>query len=206
MTEVLVGILAIAIGSLLCLRGQGTLRFLLALWGAIIGFGAGARAVERWTEEGYLDSPLGWIAAIVGALLFAALAYLYFAVGVVLAMAAMGFVIGGSAAATLGVESPAVLLGIGAAAGVALGLLAIIGNLPQLVLIVVSSLAGAAIVVGGILLMVGEESVLGSDGRTVAEHSPGWAVPAMIAIALVGVVVQMRQLTPDRRSVRENWR
>lgn len=206
MTDVLIGVLAIAVGLFLCFRGQWALRLLLALWGALVGFGVGASAVDRWTDQGYLDSPAGWVAAIVVALLFAALAYLYFALGIVLAMAAMGFVIGGSAADALGVESSTLLLVIGAVAGIALALLAIIGNLPQLILIIVSSLAGASVTVGGILLLLDEISTATLDGGSVAESGPAWATPVILVLALVGVFVQVRQLTPDRRTVRENWR
>lgn len=190
MSSVIIGILAVAIGVFLCLRGQSALRVVLALWGALVGFTAGARALDRWTDIGYLDGPVSWAAAIGCALVFAALAYLYFAVGVVLAMAAMGFVLGGTAAVALGVESSTALLVIGLIAGIGLAALAIAGNLPALILIVISSLAGASLIVGGVLLITDEVRTSGLDAAF-AEQAPSWTTPAVLVIAAVGVALQL---------------
>src|SRR5690554_2479792 len=106
MTDVVVGVLALLVGLLLCFRGSGAMRVLLALWGAFTGFGLGAGLVAALTDQGYLATVTGWLVAIVLALVLAALAYLFYAVAIVLAFASMGFVLGQTPASVLGAGEP----------------------------------------------------------------------------------------------------
>jgi hypothetical protein len=205
MTEIVVGLLAVAIGLFLCLRGQWAMRLLLAIWGAFVGFAVGAGLVDRFTDQGYLDTALGWVAAIVLALLFAAFAYLFFAVSIILGMASMGFVLGGALASALGVTDAWGPLLIGALCGAALALLAIVANLPQLLLIVVSSFAGASVVIAGLMLIfdvIDTDAMF--DAETTARDQPVWYAGGL-ALAVIGIVVQLRQAGAVRRSVRETW-
>lgn len=79
MTNLVFGLLAIVVGLILCLRGQWALRILIAIWGAFVGFTVGASLVSGITGQGFLDTVWGWIAGVVVGLIFAALAYLYYA-------------------------------------------------------------------------------------------------------------------------------
>jgi len=206
MTDVVLGALALLVGLLLCFRGSGAMRVLLALWGAFVGFGLGAGLVAALTDQGYLETVTGWLVAIVLAVLLAALAYVFFAVAVVLAFASMGFVLGRTVAAALGADEPWVLTVVGLAGGVLLGLLAVVTNLPELVLIVVSAFAGASVAVAGLLLVLDRFDV---DDVTAARvplaDQPVWYVGQLV-LAVVGIVVQLRH-TRRRRlgSVRRSW-
>lgn len=206
MTDVVVGLLALVIGLLLCFRGHGAMRVLLAVWGGFMGFGLGAVLVAAISEQSYLASAMAWFAAIVLALVFAGLAYVFFAVAVVIAFASMGFVLGQTIGAALGVSEPWLLTGVGVAGGLALGLLAVATNLPDLVLIVVSALAGAAVAVGGLMLLVDalDLDALAETQLRIGDQ-PGWYVGQLV-LAVVGVVVQLRA-TRRRRlgTVRRSW-
>ncbi|CAM3558684.1 DUF4203 domain-containing protein [Occultella aeris] len=206
MTDVVVGVLALVIGLLLCFRGSGAMRVLLALWGAFIGFGLGAVLVAALADQGYLATAAGWIAAIVLAVVFAALAYFFFAIAIVLAFASMGFVVGQTIASALGVSQPWLLVVVGLVGGIVLGLLAIATNLPELVLIVVSALAGAGVAVAGLLLLF---NALDLNTLTDAElrigDQPLWYV-GQIVLAVIGIVVQLRYARRRRLgSVRQSW-
>ncbi|MEE6282498.1 DUF4203 domain-containing protein [Georgenia sunbinii] len=206
MTDVVVGVLALVIGMLLCFRGRGAMRVLLALWGAFVGFGLGAVLVVALTDQGYLATALGWVAAIVLALVFAALAYLFFAVAVVLGFASMGFVLGQTLAAALGASEPWLLTGVGVAGGVVLGLLAVATNLPELVLVVVSALTGAGVAVGGLLLLLDalDLDALAQTPLRIADQ-PVWYVGQLV-LAVVGIVVQLSAARRRRLStVRDSW-
>ncbi|PYG01875.1 hypothetical protein SAMN05216184_101340 [Georgenia satyanarayanai] len=206
MTEVITGVLAVLLGLLLCFRGSGALRILLALWGAFIGFGLGAVAVTQLTGQEYLGTVAGWAGAIVGALVLAALAYLFYAVAVILGFGAMGFVLGQTVAAAVGAEQPWVLTTAGLVVGVVLALLAIVTNLPELVLIVLSAFAGASITVAGLMVlldMLDVESLVGAELSPA--HHPAWYVGHLV-LAAVGILVQLRR--SRRRSpgtVRQSW-
>ena len=82
-------------------------------------------------------------------------AYLFYAVAVMLAMGAFGFAIGSGLVVALGIDWNWVAVLVGVVVGAALGLVSVFGNMPMVVLAVVSSVAGAFSVVGGLMLMVG---------------------------------------------------
>ncbi|WP_168211616.1 DUF4203 domain-containing protein [Ruania zhangjianzhongii] len=206
MTDVLLGVLALLFGLLLCFRGAVAMRVLLAVWGGLLGFGLGAVLVAALTDQGPLATAAAWLAAIALALVFGVLAYLFYAVAVVLAFASMGYVLAQLLAAALGASQPWLLIGAGLIGGVALGVLAIATNLPELVLIVVSALAGASLAVSGLALLLGAVD-LGSwtEAELRIADQPLWYL-GQLALAVAGIIVQVRH---SRRrspgSVRQSW-
>lgn len=206
MSDVVVGIIAVLVGLLLCFRGYVAMRFLLALWGAFVGFGMGATLVATLTDQGVLATALSWVAAIVLAVTFALLAYVFYAVAVVLAFASMGFVLGRTLAVALGAGEPWVLTLVGVAGGLVLGLLAVVTNLPEAILVVVSALAGASVAVAGLLLLL---DVLDVGDLAQAQvrivDQPLWWVGQLV-LAVVGIVVQLRHARRRRLgTLRQSW-
>ncbi|NIH69008.1 TM7S3/TM198-like domain-containing protein [Modestobacter marinus] len=203
MRDVLLGLLAIAVGGLFCFRGYLTMRLVIPVWGAFAGFLLGAGLVGRWSGDGFLSGALAWSVGLAVAAVFGLLAYAYYEVSVVLAMAAVGFVLGASLMVGLDVRwSWAVVLG-GVLAGLALAVLAVVGRLPMLLLTVLTALAGSATIVAGVMLLTGALTADDLDSTAVVsriEDSAGWWV-----LYVVGVVVQVRFLDDVRRSVRAQW-
>jgi hypothetical protein len=122
-------------------------------------------------------------------------------------MGAFGYVIGAGLIVALGIDWSWVAVLIGVAVGLVFGVVAVAGNMPMVVLAVASSLAGAVSVVSGVMLLVGSlnsadfaEGGIGSG----ADVGWGWYVLALV-LAVIGVVVQTRQLGVVRRSVNEAW-
>lgn len=206
MTDIVVGVLAVAAGLMLCLAGYWTLRLLLGLWGAVVGFGIGS-AFGAWiNDDSYLASALGWIVGLALALVFAALAYLYYAVAIVLSLGTMGFTLGAAVTAALGVSWDWVIVAIGLACGLLLAGLAIVARLPMLALIALSSLGGATIVVTGLMLLTGTLDTADFDSATVTEaiDERWWWSLALIAIAACGFVAQLRRVQAID-GVRQGW-
>src|SRR3954465_8462547 len=104
MADILLGILAIIAGSAMLLAGQFVLRLMLPIWGFFAGFAFGAGLVANLADERFLGTVLGWVLGFVFALIFAVFAYLYYAVAVVLVMAAFGFAIGSGVVVALGID------------------------------------------------------------------------------------------------------
>lgn len=206
MVDVVMGVLALLIGLLLCFRGRGAMRVLLALWGAFVGFGLGASLVAGLTGHGYLDSAAGWLAAIVLAIVFAVLAYLFFAVAVVLAFASMGFVLGQTLAIALGAGQGWLITGVGVAVGVLLAVLAVVTNLPELVLIVISAFAGASVAVAGLMLLLDVFSLTDPvTAQIPIVEQPAWYVGQLV-LAVFGIIVQLRSARRrELGSVRRTW-
>jgi hypothetical protein len=207
MADILLGILAIVAGGVMLFAGQFVLRLVLPIWGFFAGFAFGAGIFAELADERFLGTVLGWVTGLVFAVVFAVFAYLYYAVAVVLAMAAFGFAIGSGLVVALGIDWNWVAVLVGLVVGAVLGLVSIFGNMPMIVLAVISSIAGAVSVVAGLMLVVGSlDSADFTQGTftTAVADSWGWYL-LLLALALAGVVVQTRQRLAMRRTVRETW-
>ena len=187
--------------------GQFVLRIVLPIWGFFAGFAFGAGLFAELADERFLGTLLGWVTGLVFALIFAVFSYLYYAVAVILAMAAFGFAIGSGLIVALGIDWNWIAVLVGLVFGAVLGLVSVVGNLPMIVLAVVSSLAGAVSVVAGLMLLLGSlDSEDFTEGTFIdaVQASWGWYL-LLLALALVGIVAQTRQRMTMRRTVRDAW-
>jgi hypothetical protein len=206
MADIILGLLAILAGGVMLFAGQLVLRFVIPIWGFFAGFAFGAGLVAELADERFLGTVLGWVLGLVFALLFAVFAYLYFAIAVILAMAAFGFAIGSGLVVALGIDWNWLAVLVGVAVGAVLGLASIFGNMPMIVLVVFSSIAGAVGVVAGLMLLVGslESADFGKGAFTaMVEDSWGWYL-LVVVLALVGIFAQAMQRFA-MRSIQEVW-
>jgi len=207
MADILLGILAILAGGAMLFAGQFVLRLVLPIWGFFAGFAVGAGLFAELADQSFLGTALGWVAGLVLGLVFAVLAYFFYAVAVILAMAAFGFAIGSGLVVALGIDWSWVAVLVGVAIGVVFGLISVVGNMPMVVLAVASSLAGAVSVVAGVMLLVGS---LNSADFTESSFSSAldasWFWYVLLAVlALIGIIAQTRQRVAVRRSINEAW-
>jgi hypothetical protein len=150
---------------------------------------------------------LGWVLGLVFAVVFAVLAYLYYYVAITLAMAAFGFAIGSGLIVALGIDWNWLAVLVGTIVGLILGLVSIFANMPAIVLVVLSSLAGAVGVVGGLMLLVGSlnsADFTKGDFTNTVDNSWAWSL-LVLALALVGMFIQALQRVALRSTVRETW-
>lgn len=207
MNDIVLGLLALVAGLLFCFRGHLLLRVIIPIWGAFVGFTLGAGIVAAATDEGFLSTALAWFVGFGLAVLFAGIAYLYYAVAVVIAMASIGFSLGASLMVALGVSWTWLIVLAGLAVGVLLAALAIIADMPSVVLVVLSALAGASAATFGLMLLAG---TLESDDLTVGEVTRNvddgwWWYAIYVVLAVIGVVLQARSTEDLRASMRANW-
>lgn len=205
MKDILIGLLAVVIGALFCFRGYAAMRVVIPVWGAFIGFLVGAAIAASIDNEGLLSTVLGWILGLLFAVVLGSLAYLYYEVSVTIALGAAGFVLGTGAMAALGVDWSWVQVLVGIALGLALAAVAIIADLPALLLVVVTAFAGAATIVAGAMLLAGTIELAELDGTTTEtlDIGPWWYV-LEVGLAVAGIVAQSRDAT--RRRLEEAWR
>ncbi|MFC0316654.1 DUF4203 domain-containing protein [Gordonia phosphorivorans] len=206
MSTILIGILALVAGALFCFYGIVAMRVVIAAWGAFVGFNVGAGLVSAVSNDGYLGTAVGWIVGIVVALLFALLAYLYYAVAITLAMASIGFTLGTAVMVALGIDWNWLIILIGVVAGVLLAWLALAVDLPAVVLVVLSALGGATVFVAGLMFLTSSlttaEVSRGTVTATIGAHWWWWLIYA--ALALAGVVAQSR-LMGSGDDARQRW-
>ena len=207
MDNVVVGIIAVLIGALLCFRGYVTARLIISLFGAFVGFLLGAALVAGVTDSGFGQLALSWLVGIMGAVLFGVLAYLSYQLAVIIGMAGIGFTMGTSLMAAFEVGSPTATFAVGVVAGIVLAVIAIATDLPAIILIILTALAGASVAVTGVMVIAG---AIGLDRLTVdgvaAEMSQGWLWYALYAaLAVLGMIAQFRARPGRRRSMRQQW-
>ncbi len=208
MNDVIIGLLAMAAGAVFCFRGYLTMRVIIPVWGAFVGFILGAGLVAGPGDDGFLQTFLGWIVGIVVAIVFGLIAYLYYEVSIVMAMSAIGFALGTSLMVALGVTWSWVIIFVGLALGIALAVAAIVAELPMALLTILTATAGASTIVGGLMLMFGVFDVEElDDGTPVVDqlNDDWWWYVIWVVLAIAGVVVQMRAVERMRMSLREQW-
>ena len=207
MADILLGLLAIIAGGVMLFAGQFVLRLVIPIWGFFAGFAFGAGLVADLADERFLGTVLGWVLGLAFAVVFAVLAYLYYYVAIILAMAAFGFAIGSGLVVALGVDWNWVAVLAGAVVGAILGLLSIFVDMPAIVLVVFSSFAGAVAVVGGLMLLVGSlnsADFTRGDFTDTVENGWAWSL-VLLVLAFVGIVIQALQRAVLRRTIHETW-
>jgi hypothetical protein len=206
-TDVVFGIVAILIGAAFCFQGYLAMRLIIPIWGAFAGFSFGAGLVAAIGNDGFLSTGLGWIVGIVMALVFALFAYLYYAVAVILTMGAIGFALGSSLMYMLNIHWRWLVVLVGIAVGVLLAFLALVADVPMLLLVVLSAMAGAAAIVGGIMFLTGalDTADVSTDHVIEAADHNWWWTAMYAALAVIGIVVQLRATTRWRMSMRAAW-
>jgi len=205
MSDWIAGLILILVGAVFCFQGWIAMRIVIAIWGGLAGFALGASIGAD--DGGILANTLSWVLAIVLCLLFAAIAYLYYAVSVALAMGSIGFTLGASALVALGVTWSWLIVLSGLALGIVLAFIAIAGDLPLLVLVLLSATAGASAIVAGLMLLSG---TLDTDQITrsaaLTEELDDWYWYVIWAVsAVAGIVVQIRLADRMTATMREAW-
>jgi len=205
--DVIFGLIAIAAGALFCFRGYLAFRLVIPIWGAFVGFSVGAGLVASITGDGFLRTGLSWLVGLGVALLFALLAYLFYEVAVVLAMGSIGFALGTSLMVALDVSWSWLVVLIGLLAGGLLAVLAIVAELPMLLLVVLSALGGASAITAGTMLLFGVVDTTDFDEDAVTQAAAdgfGWYVVYGV-LAVLGMIAQLRATDRLRESMRESW-
>ena len=208
MHDVVLGLLALAVGLLFCFRGYLTMRVIIPIWGTFAGFVLGAAIVSSSSGDGFLRTGLSWIVGAVVGLLFGVLAYLYFEVSVVLAMAAIGFSLGVSAMVAIGVSWSWLILIVGVSIGVLLAVVALAGNLPMILLTVLTATSGASTMVAGIMLLTNKlqsASITSSGSVTDRLHDDWWWYAIWGGLVVAGLIAQISAAGRVGGTMREAW-
>lgn len=199
-----IGIVAMFVGIVVCMYGYKSLRFIITVLGAWVGFFIGAGIVANLTGEPLLATPIAWVGAVVGALVLGALAYAFYQAAVVIGMASLGFSAATGILTAVGVNNATLIWVIGVVVAIALAVLALLADLPAGILIVLTAVAGASIIVTGALLILGRITLAELEAGQAPDGVPAWAGVVALALAVVGVIVQSRGVARDRR-MRATW-
>jgi len=205
MNDIIVGIIALLTGAVFCFRGYLAMRLVIPVWGAFAGFLLGAGLVSG--DAGFLGSALGWFVGIGLAIVFGVIAYLYYEVSVIIGMTGIGFVLGTSLMVALGVTWNWVIVLSGVVLAVVLAFVAIAGDLPMVLLTVLTALAGASTIIGGLMLLFGTVDVddfdIGITTKYIADD--WWWFVIYGGLVVAGIIAQFTDVDRRRDTLREAW-
>jgi len=199
--QFIIAIVALLIGAAFTLGGWRFFLLLLPIWAFVIGFNVGTDAVSVIFGDGTFATVTSWVVGFILALIFAIFSYLYYYIAVAVLAGAVGYAIGSGAWGMIGNEYGAVAFVIGLVVGVVLAAAALILNVPKYLVIALSSIGGAATILAGWFVLIGEvptDSIHWTQiGRLITDS---WIyLIVFIAIAAFGIVVQTAtNLGPDR--------
>jgi hypothetical protein len=208
MRDVVLGLLAVVVGTAFALRGYLAMRVMIPIWGAFSGFLLGAGLVSSVADERFLASVLSWLVGLVLALLFGAVAYFYYEVSVVIAMSAIGFSLGTAVMVAIGVNWSWLITVVAVVVGVLLAVVAIRSDLPMALLTVLTALSGASTVVFGLMLLFGVVSSADLKSATTTQRleDDWWWYAIFLAVAVFGAGAQFATTAELRASIRESWK
>jgi hypothetical protein len=205
--EFFVGILALVVGAVFCFRGYVAMRIVIPIWGFFAGFTLGAGAVSALDNTEFLGTLLGWFLGFFLGLMFAVIAYLYYEVAVVLAFASIGFMLGSGFMTAINVDWNWLVVLVGVAVGILLAVFAITAELPMVLLVVLSTMAGALAMTGGMMLLFNaiETENLNSDSVVSLIDDDWWWWAIAIGLMLMGLLAQMSMIAKMHWSTRAAW-
>jgi hypothetical protein len=150
---------------------------------------------------------LGWILGFFVGLLFAVLAYLFYEIAVVLAFASIGFTLGSGLMTALNIDWNWFVILAGVAVGIVFGIVAVVTELPMLLLVVFSTIAGALAITAGLMLVFNATDTKDWNSTTVVDliDDDWWWWVIAFALAIAGLVAQMSVITRMRWSMHQAW-
>jgi hypothetical protein len=207
MKDVVVGIAAIVIGGVFCFWGYFAMRVVIPIWGFFAGFMLGAGATAFFDDSEFLSTVLGWILGFFIGLLFALIAYLFYEIAVVLAFAGIGFTFGAGLMTALNIDWEWFVIVIGVAVGILFGIVAVVTELPMVVLVVFTTIAGALAMTAGLMLVFNALDTEDFSSAAIVDliDDDWWWWVIAFGLAIFGLVAQMKVITRMRWTVRQAW-
>ncbi|HWV23496.1 MAG TPA: DUF4203 domain-containing protein [Thermomicrobiales bacterium] len=194
MWDVIIGLIAIALGLVLVFSGLRTFFAALPILGFMLGFLVGGAGVQAIFGDGVFSTLTSWIVGLVLGVIFAVVSYFWWYAGALIAA--------GSTGAALGTAI------VHNAAGWIVTLFAVIGfvlffvlamrlALPIYIVLFNTAFVGATVVVAGILLVFDRINRvdLGYGNAAAIINNSWWWTLVVIVLAAVGIASQWKALT-----------
>jgi hypothetical protein len=203
----LLGVIALAVGAAFTFYGFKFFLILLPLWAFVAGFAAGAQAMAVLFNEGILTTVLGWVVGFVTGAVFAIISYLWYWAAVVLLGAGVGYSLGVGLMALINIHG-FVAIAAGVIVGAVLAVATILLGVPRALVVILTAIGGAATVVAGVLLVIGRVPVSALDDGIVGAiiYENWYWLLAFAVVAAIGIVYQMRIVSPTEDLDKTAWR
>jgi hypothetical protein len=199
------GFITLAMGIVFCFFGLRIFGITLPMFGFLAGFIAGVTGMDALLGGGVFSTITGWAVGIVLGLLLAALSYVFWYAGVLIAAGATGAQLGSGVMGAFGADDGFLVVMVMAVLATLFVVVALVLALPVWVVIFYMAISGAVGIVTGFLLMINTFGIEELDKGTAwaAVNASILWVLVWAACAAVGMWVQVRWITdleiPDQR-------
>ena len=156
---ILVGLLAIVIGAAWALYGLKLFTILLPIWAFFFGLVTGGQWAAEVFGEGFFSTVLSWGIGIVFGLVLAAISYFWYYAAIVILGGAVGYSLGVGFFEWLGFGTGIIALVVGLILGAVFAIGTFLLGVPVLLVMIFSAFSGAAAVVNGVLILLGQIKV-----------------------------------------------
>lgn len=190
---IFVSLLQLLFGLFVCFAGFRLFVLLLPIFGFFAGFLVTAQAIQELFGGGFLATTSSWVFGFVIGVLFAVLAYFFYYAAVAVLALTVGYELGVGFMTGISVSSGFLQFIVGLAVAAALTAAVILLNLPKVFIVVLTALAGAGMILTGILLALARISLPAMNAGVVGafiRDSWFWSL-VYLAIVAAGIVVQM---------------
>lgn len=205
--DILIGILIIVLGLALVFAGLRVFLAMLPIIGFLTGFFLGATLITNWLGDSFLATATGWIVGLIVGIAFAAISYLYWYIGAILAAGSTGALLMSGLFSAFGVNNGIVLFILAVVGAAIFIFVAVTLALPVYVVLVNTAILGAYMVIGGLLLLLDRVERRQFDwgvARAAVHDSWLWWL-VLVALAAVGIFSQLRAVSGTTLPER-NWR
>lgn len=198
---VFVSLALLGLGVALCVLGFRLFVVLLPLYAFFAGFTVTAQSIQQLFGGGFLATIGSWVFAILAGVFCAVIAYLFYYAAIVILAASVGYELGVGFLVGISVSSGLLQFIVGAVIALAFAAGVVFFNLPRLLIIVLSAIAGAALILTGIFVAVGriplDSLKFGIYGGFI-HLSWFWGL-VFLLLAAAGIVAQL--MTPAQYSL-----
>jgi hypothetical protein len=203
--DILLGLFLVMFGLVITFFGLAVFFTTLPLLGFLFGVFVGAAGVEALFGHGFLGSVASWLVGFAVGLLFGFLAWYWWYAGALLSAGVLGAALGTGLVRLFGGSSEWLLVVFGVAGFVLLVVVALVLNLPTYVVIVNTAVAGATVLVSGVLLVFNQvdHGEMGRGTAVAIINESWWWVLVVAVFSVIGILFQMTMRTalalpPDR--------
>jgi len=185
------GLIAFLFGLALCFAGYKMFLFLLPIWGFFFGLWLGAQSMQALFGVGFLATVTSWVVGFIVGAIFAVLSYLFYIAAVAIIAGSLGYFASVGILLAIGLNMNFLTWLIGIVVAIALAIVTLRFNLQKWVIIIATSLAGAAVIFGGFFVIFNPvtAALMENPIKAFLSSSPLLMILAVV-VAVIGIVVQ----------------
>jgi hypothetical protein len=189
-------VVALGVGIAFCFYGYRVFLVMLPIWGFFAGLWLGAEGVALVLGQGFLATTTGWVVGFITGLVLAVLSYAFYFLGVGIVAFGFGAGVAVGLLAVIGVDSDLLLLIAGVINGVVFAGLTLLLNLQKYVIMVITAIGGANAIVLAPLLLFERISLVdlqraGNPIKPILSDSWFWLI-IWLVVAGAGIFFQLR--------------